>query len=106
VHPLAVQFGTVVRRHREAAGLSQEALAADAGLHRTYISMLERGVRMPSILVVRQVAVALGTSLGALLTDVDREPEPERPRRAGRRPTGPKPPGSQDTADRQGSRKR
>ena len=84
MHPLAVQFGTVVRRHREAVGLSQEALAAEAGLHRTYISMLERGVRMPSILVARQVAVALGMSLGALLSDVDREPEPEKARRTER----------------------
>ena len=77
VHPLAQQFGIVLRRRREAAEVSQEALAADAGLHRTYISMLERGVRMPSILVVRQVAEALGTTMGELLTEVDKEPLPQ-----------------------------
>ena len=76
VHPLAKQFGAVVRRRREAAGVSQEALAATAGLHRTYISMLERGVRMPSILVARQVAEALGITAGALLSEVDEEPAP------------------------------
>lgn len=79
--PLARQFGAVVRRLREAAGTSQEALAADAGLHRTYISMLERGVRMPSILVAQQVARALGTTMGALLTQVDAEPVPKKTRK-------------------------
>ena len=79
--PLARQFGAVVRRLREAAGVSQEALAANAGLHRTYISMLERGVRMPSILVAQQVAKALGTTMGALLTEVDAEPVPSKKRK-------------------------
>jgi transcriptional regulator with XRE-family HTH domain len=78
VDQLARQFGAVVRRRREAADVSQEALAEAAGLHRTYISMLERGVRMPSILVARQVAEALGTTLGALLTEVDREAAPKK----------------------------
>ena len=79
--PLARQFGAVVRRLRDAAGVSQEALAADAGLHRTYISMLERGVRMPSILVAQQVAKALGTTVGELLTEVDAEPVPKKTRK-------------------------
>lgn len=78
---MARQFGAVVRRRREAASVSQEALAEAAGLHRTYISMLERGVRMPSILVARQVAEALGTTLGALLTEVDQEPAPKKARK-------------------------
>lgn len=76
MHPLAQQFGTVLRRRREAIGVSQEALAADAGLHRTYMSMLERGVRMPSILVVKKIADAMGTTMGELLTEVDRETRP------------------------------
>jgi transcriptional regulator with XRE-family HTH domain len=56
--------------------VSQEALAATAGLHRTYISMLERGVRMPSILGARRVAEVLGTTAGALLTEADAGPAP------------------------------
>ena len=36
-------FGRVVRERREALGLSQEALAARAGIHRTYISSIELG---------------------------------------------------------------
>lgn len=79
--PLARQFGAVLRRRREAASVSQEALAEAAGLHRTYISMLERGVRMPSILVARQVAKALGTTMGELLTEVDNEPAPKKVRK-------------------------
>jgi transcriptional regulator with XRE-family HTH domain len=81
VDPLARQFGAVVRRLRKAANVSQEALAETAGLHRTYISMLERGVRMPSILVAQQVAKALGTTMGELLTQVDQEPTPTKKRK-------------------------
>jgi transcriptional regulator with XRE-family HTH domain len=72
VEPLAQQFGTVLRRRREAAGLSQESLAERANLHRTYISLLERGRRMPSILVVQQLAVALKTTMAAILGEVER----------------------------------
>ena len=68
---LAQQFGNVIRRCREAAGLSQEDLAERAGLHRTYISMLERGLRMPSILVVKQLARALATTMASILDEVE-----------------------------------
>ena len=85
MHSLAVRFGIVVRRRREASGMSQEALAAAAGLHRTCISMLERGVRMPSILVAWQIAGALGTSMGDLLGEVDVEIPPKAKHKS---PTG------------------
>lgn len=52
-------------RHDE--GLSQEALAHIAGLHRTYISDLERGTRNPSIAVVDTLARALAVPAGKLL---------------------------------------
>jgi transcriptional regulator with XRE-family HTH domain len=51
--------------------LSQEALADKAGLHRTYISLLERGLRMPSILVVQQLAKALDTTMASLVGEVE-----------------------------------
>lgn len=65
-----------MRRRREARGLSQEGLAADAGLHRNTIGLLERGERMPTILVVQQIAAALGTTMSELLAEVEREPDP------------------------------
>ena len=48
-------------------GLSQDELAHRAGLHRTYVSGVERGVRNPTITVVDKLAKALGVSLSTLL---------------------------------------
>jgi transcriptional regulator with XRE-family HTH domain len=73
VHPLQQQFATVLRRKREEASLSQEALAARANLHRNYVGLLERAQRMPSILVVQQLATALNTTMSALLAEVEQE---------------------------------
>lgn len=64
------QGGT--RLGREAAGLSQEALAAQAGLHRNYVGILERGRQVPSILVVEKLAGALGVAMSSLFRDVER----------------------------------
>ena len=52
-------FGTLLKRHRRAAGLTQEALAARANYSTTYISMLERGERVPQIATVELLAEAL-----------------------------------------------
>jgi transcriptional regulator with XRE-family HTH domain len=65
-------FGNVVRRRREKAALSQEALADRAGLHRNYIGLLERGLRTPSIEVLRKVAVGLETTMSSLIRDLER----------------------------------
>ena len=46
---LAMRFGEVLRERRMALGLSQDTLAFNADLHRTYISLLERGIRQPSL---------------------------------------------------------
>lgn len=56
-----------LRKLRQEKGLSQEAFADLAGIHRTYISDLERGARNPTITVVDKLAVALGTAPGTLL---------------------------------------
>lgn len=42
-------LGTLVREVRTAAGLSQEALADQAGLHRTYVGSVKRGERNPTV---------------------------------------------------------
>ena len=80
---LQQQFGDLVRRRRQAAGLSQEALADAAGLHRTYISLLERGMRMPSIEVVQKLAGALQTTMASLMGELDGSHATARPRRGG-----------------------
>ena len=52
-------FGATVKARRLQLGLSQESLAFRAGLHRTYISDLERGLKGPSLRVVIRLAYAL-----------------------------------------------
>lgn len=53
------RFGLVVRKYRKAAGLSQEALADLAAIHRTYIGGIERGERNPTLLMIHRIAGAL-----------------------------------------------
>lgn len=54
-----VILGRNVRRLREEAGLSQEQLAFDAGMKRSYLSDMERGVRNPTVRAVGRLAAAL-----------------------------------------------
>ena len=58
-----------LRRLRQSKGWSQEAFAHEAGLHRTYVSDLERGARNPTITVVDKLAEALEVPVGALLDE-------------------------------------
>ena len=61
------RLGLNVQRLRRAKGWSQEEMADRSGLHRTYISAVERGVRNPTVTVVAKLAAALGATLGDLL---------------------------------------
>ena len=56
-----------MKRLRKERGWSQETLADEAGLDRTYISGIERKVKNPTITVVERVAAALECRLGELL---------------------------------------
>ena len=56
-----------MKRLRKERGWSQEALAAEASLDRTYISGIERRVKNPTVTVVDRVAIALKCGLGDLL---------------------------------------
>ena len=56
-----------LRRLRHERALSQEAFADEAGVHRTYVSDLERAARNPTIRVVETLAKALGVSVSDLL---------------------------------------
>jgi transcriptional regulator with XRE-family HTH domain len=60
-------FARNLRKARQAKGLSQEALAHDAGIDRTYISALERGVYGATIDMVDKLAVVLNTEASELL---------------------------------------
>jgi transcriptional regulator with XRE-family HTH domain len=64
-----VVFGANVRHLREKAGLSQDAFADLVGVHRTYMSGIERGKRAPSIIVVQRLATALRVNPGELFAD-------------------------------------
>ena len=59
-------IGISVSKRRIELGMSQEELARRAGVHRTYISDVERGVRNVSILTLERIASALEIPLGVL----------------------------------------
>jgi len=61
------RVGQNVRRYRLEKGWSQEELAFETGLHRTYISGVERGVRNPTVIVLEKIATKLGLETTALL---------------------------------------
>src|SRR6187200_3149564 len=70
VSPIAVAFGNSLAYERERRELSQEELGIRAGLHRTEISQLERGLRVCRIDTLVRLAGALGTEAEVLLRDL------------------------------------
>lgn len=66
-------FGICLRELRTAAGLSQEKLAGDSGLDRTYISLLERGLRQPSLTTVFLLSRALDVRPEEFVLMIDKE---------------------------------
>ncbi len=69
--PESSVFGTQLRRLREAAGLTQEDLAERAGIHRTYLSDIERGGRNVSLINIERLAQALDQRLSELFQLVE-----------------------------------
>lgn len=65
--PLVEIFAQNVRRRRIALGLSQEVLAEAAGVHRTYIGMLERAEKNVTIYNIERIAIALDVEPANLL---------------------------------------
>ena len=66
------RVGKAVQERRRAKNWSQEDLAEHSGLHRTYVSGVERGVRNPTVTVLEKLALALGVRIGEL-TDATAE---------------------------------
>ena len=64
---LARKFGLRVKTARRELGLSQEDFAERAGMDRTYISGIERGIRNPTLAVIARLAAALGISVAELM---------------------------------------
>lgn len=60
---IRVEFGAHLRKIRLQRGISQEALAEAAELHRTYVSSVERGERNISLLNIARLAEALDTQI-------------------------------------------
>ena len=69
---LLKRFGLVVRRHRDRVGIPQDELAHRAGLHRTYISLVERGQRNPTLQVIHALAGALNTTMTEMVEELER----------------------------------
>lgn len=62
------RVGRNIRKFREEKELSQEQLAFETGMHRTYISGIERGIRNPTIVILERLAEKLEVSPADLLT--------------------------------------
>ncbi|HYE88444.1 MAG TPA: helix-turn-helix transcriptional regulator [Vicinamibacterales bacterium] len=65
---VAKSLGRRIRQLRQAKGWSQERLADEASMHRTYMWGIERGVRNPSLRHLTQLADALGVTIASLFT--------------------------------------
>ena len=64
-------FAVVLKKYRVAKGLSQELLAEKAELHPTYIGLLERRLRNPSVNVAKALAEGLGLPLAKLISEAE-----------------------------------
>jgi transcriptional regulator with XRE-family HTH domain len=68
-------FGDVLRRLRIKKGLSQEKLAGECGLDRTFISLLERGLRQPTISTLFKISAVLEIKNSSLIKEVENKYE-------------------------------
>ena len=66
---LRAQLANEIKQSRRRLGLSQEALALQAEVDRTYVSQLERGVANPSILILHRISTVLGMDLSISLQE-------------------------------------
>ena len=64
-----VKLGAAIRKTRKKLNLSQEALAIDAGLDRSYMGGIERGEHNISLVNVQKIADALGLKMSKLIDE-------------------------------------
>lgn len=64
------KFGNAVKKQRRICRVSQEKLGEMSDLHRTYIGMIERGERNPSLKNISKIAKAFGISISELFKDI------------------------------------
>lgn len=69
IESIMIMFGRNVQAARQALGISQEELAFKAGLHRTYIGMVERAERSISLKNAKKIADALNVKIDTLLNN-------------------------------------
>jgi transcriptional regulator with XRE-family HTH domain len=67
--PEAEQFGAVVRKLREARGMTQEQLAERAEVSATYVGFVERGDNVPTLTIILHLASALDVRASELLRE-------------------------------------
>jgi len=65
-------IGDEIRNARLSAGLSQEELASQADVHRTYVSLLERNRKSPTLAVLLRICDALGVSAARMVERVEK----------------------------------
>lgn len=66
-------FGEVLKRQRVEQNVSQEELAFGAGLDRTFVSRLERGIRQPTITTMIGLGLALGVSAAEMVRETEKQ---------------------------------
>lgn len=64
-------FGAKIKEYRKQLGLSQEAVAEKAGIHRTYVSAIENGKTDLSLSIADKIAKALGKKLSQVIAEVE-----------------------------------
>ncbi len=67
---ILLNFGNKLKVLRKERDLSQEKLADECGLHRTYIGGVERGERNPTLTTMKRIADALHLKINELLKDI------------------------------------
>lgn len=72
---ILIQLGDRIREARKRMGISQEQLAHLSGMHRTYVSSVERGERNISVLNLLSIAGVLGVDAGDIVTGLTRAPK-------------------------------